>query len=116
MKKRISITVLLLISLFVSMAAFGAEKPAWAFVLPDIEGDPSAGKIKTESCVSCHGETGDSDHNYYPNLAGQKEEYLAAQMHFYRNGTRPHRLMGPLSQELTDIDIADIAAFYANSE
>ena len=90
------------------------DKPAWVSPIPDILGDPAAGRTKAEPCATCHGPVGLSDHNYYPNIAGQKEEYLLYQLHYYRSGKRPHVLMTPLVEVLSDTDIADISAFYAS--
>ena len=96
------------------LPSFAQNKPAWVSPLPDIVGDPAAGRIKSEPCAACHGPVGLSDHNYYPNIAGQKEEYLLYQLHYYRSGERPHALMTPLAEVLSDTDIADISAFYAS--
>jgi cytochrome c553 len=100
-------------SLFI-LPSFAQDKPEWVSPLPDIVGDPAAGRTKAEPCATCHGPVGLSDHNYYPNIAGQKEEYLLYQLHYYRSGKRPHVLMTPLAEVLSDTDIADISAFYAS--
>jgi len=105
--------LVLAVSLFI-LPTFAQDKPAWVSPVPDIAGDPAAGRIKAESCATCHGPVGLTDHNYYPNLAGQKEEYLLYQLHYYRSGKRPHELMTPLVEVLSDVDIADISAFYAS--
>ena len=96
------------------LPSFAQDKPEWVSPLPDIVGDPAAGRTKAEPCATCHGPVGLSDHNYYPNIAGQKEEYLLYQLHYYRSGKRPHALMTPLAEVLSDTDIADISAFYAS--
>jgi hypothetical protein len=80
-------------------------KPNWIIPLPDIDGDPVAGRDNAEWCRACHGLEGYSTHNYYPNLAGQKEHYLAYQLHYFDSGQRPTRLMTPITQGLTDTDI-----------
>ena len=51
-----------------------------------------------------------------PNLAGQNAAYSAAQLRQYRSGERRHELMTVVSQELTDAQIADLAAWYAAIE
>ena len=93
-----------------------AQKPDWVVPLPDIEGNPEAGLAKAESCVQCHGAEGMSTHNYFPVLAGQIEEYTLQQLHDYRSEKRNHPLMTPITQSLTDTDIADISAYYAGLE
>jgi len=98
---------------FLNSTSIAQEPPAWAEVLPDIKGDPVAGRAKAETCNVCHGEEGFSEHRYYPVLAGQKNKYLVFQLHRYRNSKRAHPLMTPLTQGLSDIDIADLSAYYA---
>lgn len=114
--KTINMTFMLLalVASLMSASSLAQGKPEWVEVLPEIDGDPVAGRTKAVPCGACHGAEGISAHNYFPNLAGQKEEYLLYQMHRYRSGKRPHELMGPLTQSLTDIDIADLSAFYAS--
>ncbi|MBS0569830.1 MAG: cytochrome c [Proteobacteria bacterium] len=74
--------------------------------------DPVAGKAKYETtCVACHGANGISIAPIYPNVAGQKDEYLVAQMQAFRDGTRQNAIMAPMAKGLTDTDIANIAAF-----
>ncbi|PKF58394.1 hypothetical protein CW748_03890 [Alteromonadales bacterium alter-6D02] len=65
-------------------------------------------------CANCHGEQGISSVPIYPNLAGQKELYLAQQMKKYRDGSRPSPVMAPLTKSLSDDDIANLAAYYAS--
>ncbi len=114
MKQINTASLLVFAALLFMLPSFAQDKPAWVSPLPDIAGDPVAGQTKSESCAACHGAVGLSDHNYYPNLAGQKEEYLLYQLHYYRSGERPHALMTPLAEVLSDEDIADISAFYAS--
>jgi cytochrome c553 len=49
----------------------------------------------------------------YPNLAGQKAEYTAAQMRAFRSGERKNPIMAPLAANLSDADIEAVAAYYA---
>lgn len=74
--------------------------------------NPAVGQQKYEAtCAACHGTQGISIAPIYPNLAGQKEEYLAAQMKAFRDGTRQNPIMQPMAKGLSDTDIANIAAF-----
>jgi len=68
------------------------------------------------TCVACHGPAGKSIAGIYPNLAGQHESYLNQAISAYKSGTRSNIQMMPLSQILTDEDIAAISAFYAAQE
>ena len=76
-------------------------------------GDVAAGKAKSAICSSCHGATGVSPAPMWPNLAGQKEAYLAKTIKDFRDGTRKDPMMAPMVAALSDDDIANLAAFYA---
>ncbi|HZW50562.1 MAG TPA: cytochrome c [Rudaea sp.] len=74
--------------------------------------DPAAGKAKYETtCVACHGANGISIAPIYPNVAGQKEEYLIAQLKAFRDGSRQNPIMAPMAKGLTDTDIASISLY-----
>ena len=77
-------------------------------------GDASAGKAKAGLCSACHGPAGISVNPLWPNLAGQHQAYLAAQIRAYRDGERVEITMQPFVQDLTDQDIEDLAAWYAS--
>ena len=76
-------------------------------------GDVEAGKAKAALCAACHGATGVSMNPLWPNLAGQKEQYLAKQIKAFRDGTRTDMMMAPMVAGLTDDDIDNLAAFFA---
>lgn len=74
--------------------------------------DPTTGKQKYEAtCAACHGMQGISIAPIYPNLAGQKQEYLVAQLQAFRDGSRKNPIMQPMAKGLTDADIVNIAAY-----
>lgn len=77
-------------------------------------GDADAGKAKSAVCAACHGAEGVSAIDIYPNLAGQKEGYLASQLQHFRDGERDNAIMAPMAKPLSDDDIADLAAYYAS--
>ncbi|MDE2090632.1 MAG: cytochrome c [Gammaproteobacteria bacterium] len=75
-------------------------------------GDAVAGqKLFGTTCIACHGANGISIATIYPNLAGQKADYLVAQLKAFRDGTRPNPIMGPMAKGLTDADIDNLAAY-----
>lgn len=78
-----------------------------------IAGDAAAGKAKAATCAGCHGAAGVSAIPMYPNLAGQKEAYLAKQLHAFKDKTRTEPTMNAMAAPLTDAEIADLAAYYA---
>lgn len=61
----------------------------------------------------CHGPLGVSKQPDAPNLAGQPELYLSAQLRAYRSGARKHEVMSVMAKPLTDDDIAQLAAWFA---
>lgn len=76
--------------------------------------DPAAGKQKFgATCAACHGTQGISVVPIYPNLAGQKQEYLVAQLKAFRDGSRKNAIMQPMAKGLTDADIVNIATYLA---
>ena len=77
-------------------------------------GDAAAGKGKSATCAACHGPNGISPNDLWPNLAGQKEGYLIAQMKAFRDGQRTNPMMAPMAAPLSDDDIANLAAYYAS--
>lgn len=79
-----------------------------------LAGDPAAGKAKSMSCAGCHGKNGISNNGMWPNLAGQKEAYLVSQMQMFKDGRRQNAMMSAMAKALSDKDIADLAAYYAN--
>jgi cytochrome c553 len=76
--------------------------------------DIEAGKTKAMMCNACHGTNGISMIPMYPNLAGQKEQYLILQLKAFRDGERKNMQMTPMSTGLSDTDIANLSAYYAS--
>ncbi len=77
-------------------------------------GDAAAGKAKAAACAGCHGAAGMSANPLWPNLAGQKDAYLAKQLKAFRDDTRKDPLMSPMAKPLTDADIDNLAAYFAS--
>ncbi len=76
-------------------------------------GDPEAGEQKSAVCAACHGMDGNSEIPEWPKLAGQHADYAARQTRMVRDQVRDIPEMYPMVMDLSDQDIADIAAFYA---
>ncbi len=80
-------------------------------------GDAKAGRAKAESvCAVCHGVDGLSKIPEAPNLAGQNENYLVEQLTAFKSGERKNEMMSIVSQNLSDDDIANLAAYYSAIE
>ena len=80
---------------------------------PAMAADAAAGKSKSATCVACHGPAGVSVNPMWPNLAGQKDMYLAKQLKDFRDGKRNDPVMAPMAKALSDDDIANLAAYYS---
>ena len=81
-----------------------------------LAGDVAAGKAKAALCASCHGPTGISMSPLWPNLAGQKEQYLIKQIKAFRDGIRQDPMMAPMVAALSDADIDNLAAYFASQK
>lgn len=85
-------------------------------VLPELSraslGDVGRGGTLALRCTMCHGARGVSSSDI-PNLAGQYAEVVYKQLMDYKGGQRQHALMQALAATLSDQDIRDLSAFYA---
>ena len=81
---------------------------------PSFAADVAAGKAKAAMCSACHGAEGVSAVPMYPNLAGQKEMYLAKQLKDFKSGARKDPIMAPMAMALSDADVANVAAYFAS--
>lgn len=76
-------------------------------------GDPEAGEARTGGCAACHGMDGNSQVAQWPKIAGQHEDYFIRQIILIREQQRPVPEMYPMVMNLSDQQIADVAAWYA---
>lgn len=90
------------------------------FVAPGASaaGDPGAGRTKANTCMGCHGIPNYT--NAYPTyrvpkIGGQSEGLIVAALKEYKSGQRPHGTMRAQSANLSDQDMADIAAFLTHA-
>ena len=77
------------------------------------QGDPQAGQSKSVTCSACHGADGNSVNPEWPSLASQHAGYSVRQLQAYKNGQRQNVLMVGQVIALSDQDMQDLAAFYA---
>ena len=106
MSSRIPVIVSLL---FASFAAQAQEAPAF-------DGDARRGQALAYTCYGCHAIP--NYKNAYPTypvpkLEGQRPEYLLAALKAYQSGERSHGTMHAQAASLSELDMADIAAFLA---
>lgn len=79
-------------------------------------GNAKAGREKAIACQACHGLDGMSKVPDAPNIAGQVESYLAAQLRAFKSGTRKNEAMSVVASTLSDQDIDNLAAYFAAIE
>ena len=80
-------------------------------------GDAAAGKGKAAVCAACHGADGISSAPIFPNLAGQKEAYIVAQLKAFKSGERKganSATMAPMAAALSEQDMMDLAAYFSS--
>jgi len=81
-----------------------------------VAADARAGRAKALACQACHGLDGLSKVPDAPNIAGQNEGYIAAQLRAFRSGARRNESMSVVASTLSDGDIENLAAYYAAIE
>ena len=100
------------VCMLVVIAAIGFSFGDATFAETEIEGDAKAGEAKAAGCTACHGKVGISTKTNWPNLAGQQEGYLVKSIKDFRDGIRTEVTMQNFMKDLTDQDVADLAAYY----
>ncbi|WP_233238414.1 cytochrome c [Bordetella sp. LUAb4] len=96
-------------------AADAAPAPAAATpAAPNLQ----AARDKISMCIGCHGIPGYKasfpELYHVPMIAGQNAKYIEAALNGYKSGARSHPTMDAVAASLSDQDIADLAAYYAN--
>lgn len=83
-------------------------------------GNAAAGKNKVYQCQGCHGiadwKTAFPEVYRVPKLGGQKPEYIIASLRAYKSGERDFATMRGIAADLSEQDMADIAAYYASAD
>lgn len=77
-------------------------------------GNADAGRVKANTCMGCHGIP--NYNNVYPTyrvprLGGQSEGLIVSALKAYKSGERPHKTMHAQAANLSEQDMADIAAY-----
>lgn len=83
----------------------------------EAKGDVKAGEQKNAMCIGCHGIAGYQSSfpevHKVPMISGQNAGYIASALQAYQKGDRKHPTMRGVSISLTEQDIADLSAYYA---
>ncbi|MEX0951235.1 MAG: cytochrome c [Gammaproteobacteria bacterium] len=80
-------------------------------------GDAEVGRSKAETCLGCHGiSTYKNAYPTYhvPKLGGQSATYIISALKAYKSDNRPHATMHSQAYDLSDEDMADIAAYFSS--
>ena len=82
-------------------------------------GDAAKGREKVQMCQGCHGidgwRTAFPEVYRVPKIAGQQPAYLVAALKAYKSGDRKHPSMTAIAASLSEQDMANLAAYYAQS-
>lgn len=77
-------------------------------------GDVERGASISMTCAACHGAQGVSPlPAMYPDLAGQSQAELVEKLEAYRSGENDNPIMAAQAANLSDQDIADLAAYFS---
>ncbi len=95
---------------FVFLIMIATAGASWA------GGNPAAGEQKAATCAACHGPSGVSASGAFPTLAGQHEDYLVVALEQYQAGSRKNPVMAAQAVNLSEQDIADLAAYFSKQK
>ena len=96
--------MLLTLGIFALLGFVGAVQAA---------GDAQAGKAKAGACAGCHGANGEGV-KPNPALAGKPEGEMVQALMDYKSGKRANPIMKTFATQLSDQDMANVAAYYAS--
>lgn len=103
---------LIFAAIFIFMLAVGAVQAGGH---PAAGGDSAAGAALAVDCADCHGEDGKGD-DETPGIAGLDEAYHIEQLEAFKSSERvdEDEMMGMYAEDLSEQDMADLAAYYAS--
>jgi cytochrome c553 len=103
--------------LFLLLALAGAGHFAAA---ADVVGNADAARSKISMCIGCHAiphyKTAFPEVYQVPMLGGQSAKYIENALKEYKKGDRKHPSMRGIAAGLSEQDMADIAAYYAQQK
>lgn len=103
-----------LVGLLGSSVALAADKPV------GLQGSHGQSQLSAQAssmlplCASCHGLDGVSTEGMYPNLAGQKVEYLVKQLQQFKSRERNDPIMSPMAEPLSPEMVNELAAYFSS--
>jgi cytochrome c553 len=100
------------------LSALIALAAAAGFVNAAHAQDAKAGEKKAAMCIGCHGIAGYQasfpEIHKVPMISGQSAKYIVAALTAYKKGERKHPSMKGIAASLSDQDMADLGAYYAD--
>jgi cytochrome c553 len=103
--------------LLTTMFALGVACGTVSVQAQTVTGKVEDGAKKIAMCVGCHGIVGYQasfpEIHKVPMIAGQSATYIRASLAAYKAGDRKHPTMRAIADSLTEQDMADLAAYYA---
>ena len=103
--------------LLTTMFALGVACGTVSAQAQTVTGKVEDGAKKTAMCVGCHGIIGYQasfpEIHKVPKIAGQSATYIRSALTAYKAGDRKHPTMRAIADSLTEQDMADLAAYYA---
>lgn len=99
-----------------ALAAYLSRQP-WTPASQNLDANlVNAGKVVSERCAGCHGDTGAASDGEMPNLNGQWAHYLEQELHEYRDDSEPlpNKKMRNVAKKLSEEEIKAVAAFFAS--
>ena len=86
----------------------------------DVVGNAKAAENKVAMCIGCHGIPGYKatfpEVYQVPKIGGQSAKYIESALKAYQKGDRTHPSMRGIAASLSDQDMADVAAYYAQQK
>jgi cytochrome c553 len=100
------ITKILYAAMFIMLLAAGSVQAG---------GDAARGAELAEDCAGCHGDNGEGDGGDTPAIAGMDKAAHVAALKGYASGEKEDEsgMMAMYAEELSEQDMADLAAYYA---
>jgi cytochrome c553 len=101
------------------LAVLGAAAAMPAAAQSAAAGNAEKGREKTAMCSGCHGivgwRTAFPEVYRVPKIAGQHPAYIVKALQEYKSGERSHPSMHAIAGSLSEQDMADLAAYYAQT-
>ncbi|MEO5626933.1 MAG: c-type cytochrome [Dokdonella sp.] len=107
-----------MLAIVLGLSCAGSAPAAADFIdlrrMQAVHGDANAGKAKAAACMGCHGAVGIAPVPMFPNLAGQRAEYLYWQLVEFKREARTESPMTAQVAALDDTAMRDLAVYFSS--